>query len=755
MKNLSSVLKTCYLKIIQTVSYRLKTMIYGLKVVQIKNYGLWTLLYGLIVLFPSQLYSQENPEVDFDQFILNLFPLQDSEDGIENYDDIYEALYQFYRNPLDLNSVSREQLEALYLLSPVQVQNLLTYRERQGRILTIYELPGISGFNRTTVEKILPFIYIDLEGVNTDKRTLWQKLRNPNSHYIITRYNQILEEREGFTPVDTNSSGEANQRYLGTPEQLYIRYRLQNIGDFSIGFTAEKDIGEQYAWNPDKQQYGVDFFSFHAYVENLGRFKRIALGDYQLGIGQNLLLTAGFTVGKGVETVNTVRRVNLGIRPYTSTLESGFFRGVAVTYELGENFELTGFYSRIRRDASVVSQEVEIATEDTTLIQNQIVSENFIESIRATGLHRTQAELEAKATFLEQTYGVNFLFENNRENLQIGTTFLRTEYDIPLQRVDRVYNRFEFNGKENWNLGLNFAYNWKNFSFFGEGAQSRSGGIGLVTGFISNLSPGVDFAFLYRKFDRDFHSFYGSAFGESSRNINESGFYWGIKVEAIPRISLSAYYDSFRFPSIRFGADAPSGGYEYLARLDYNPNGRTQIFFQYREESKELNQRDNETNLDFLSPRLTNNYVFNINHRSRSNIFLKTRLQINTVRQGGMRSEGYLIFQDIGWQWRKLRLDARFAIFDDNSFRFQEDSFGSTFLYAYEKNVLWAPTIVRYSGQGTRWMLLAKYKVNRNLEFWLRFAQTQRLDQDTIGSGLDEIQGNTQSQLTAQIRWRF
>ncbi|MGX7836064.1 hypothetical protein ACWKSR_13010, partial [Campylobacter fetus subsp. venerealis] len=64
---------------------------------------------------------------------------------------------------------------------------------------------------------------------------------------------------------------------------------------------------------------------------------------------------------------------------------------------------------------------------------------------------------------------------------------------------------------------------------FGESALSQSGGKGQVLGFVSSLSKQVDFSLLWRKYDKDYHSFYANAFAESTRPVNEQGVYSGIQ----------------------------------------------------------------------------------------------------------------------------------------------------------------------------------------------------------------------------------
>src|SRR5690606_24637065 len=137
-------------------------------------------------------------------------------------------------------------------------------------------------------------------------------------------------------------------RYLGDPNDLYARFRMQHPKDFSLGFTLDKDAGEEFRWDPSTKRYGFNFLSYHFTLFDKGRWKTVALGDYRVQFGQGLVFGSGYSAGKGAETITTVRRSSLGIRPYTSVTEFGYFRGAAATYSLG-NVEISGLYSNAPR----------------------------------------------------------------------------------------------------------------------------------------------------------------------------------------------------------------------------------------------------------------------------------------------------------------------------------------------------------------------------------------------------------------------
>ena len=121
-------------------------------------------------------------------------------------------------------------------------------------------------------------------------------------------------------------------------------------------------------------------------------------------------------------------------------------------------------------------------------------------------------------------------------------------------------------------------------------------------GAITNLTAKLESTIAIRNYQRDFHTFYGTAFGESNRNINESGWYWGLKYTFSRKLLATAYFDSFRFPWLRSSINAPSKGYEYLTRITYNPTREIAIYGQFREESKAENPSADEQDNPVRTP---------------------------------------------------------------------------------------------------------------------------------------------------------
>jgi hypothetical protein len=520
---------------------------------------------------------------------------------------------------------------------------------------------------------------------------------------------------------------------------MLVRFRTSHARDFSIGFAAEKDAGEQFTWDGRTDRYGFDYYSAHFALFDRGRLKSVVVGDYQLQFGQGLLLSSGLQVGKGAETITTLRRSNVGVRPYSSVLETAFFRGAAATFAITPALKVTGFASRKRIDATLRNNDVV-----DSLRQADDFNE-FASGLLITGFHRTPTELANRQALRETVTGGDVSFAPGTGRLNVGLTAVNTLYDKPIQKRPEAYNLYEFSGRHNLALSTHYSYGWRNVSLFGETARSSSGGIGTINGLLASLGPTVDASVLFRRYDRNFHTLYGNALSENTRNINENGLYMGLKLRPIARWELSAYYDQFRFPWLRYQVGGPSSGYDWLLRVTFSPTKTSQLYAQIRTRVKEYDA-DGTRPMPEPVPVLRRSLLLFYDTSPTQNLTLRTRVQGVRYRENnGPVKTGYVLAQDVTVQpFPRLRLTARYALFDTDDY--------DTRQYVYEQDVLYAFSIPVLYGQGTRYYALAEYKINRRLTLWLRFANTRYRHQNTVGSGLDEIRGNERSDVKAQLR---
>lgn len=646
------------------------------------------------------------PEINLDDFILKIAPIQ-TEDA--NYEDVYENLFTIYQNPLDLNKADIADLRALFFLTESQINAILNHKKLFGNFLSIYELQAVEGLSMEDIRSLLPFIQVR-NGISTTRLSNFTK--KAVEHYLVLRADQTLEASAGFK----------ENKFAGSPQRYYTRYRMSHSKDFSIGFVSEKDAGEKNF---------LDYYNFHVQVQNKGIVKNLVVGDYLMQFGQGMIFSAGFAAGKGSEPVYTTRRSNVGIRPYNSVVENGSFRGIANTIKNG-NFEITTMAAFNRRDASVDL--------------NEETQEDFFSSILSAGFHRTETEIANKNAIRETNLGGNILYK--LDHLQVGFSVLHTSFDKTFQKRELLYNRYEFVGNRNTVMGPNLSLSWQNFNFFGEAARSSSGGFGYITGLVGSLGPKVEWALNLRNYQSNFHTFYGFSFAEGSRTINEKGIYNGLKYIIKKGLEVSAFYDSYSFPWLKYRVNGPSVGHDYQVRILYKPNKIYSQYIAFHKETKERNASGSKAVTHKLLETNRNNLVLGTDYIYNSWLRLQTKVQYNGFEiENTSKSNGYAFIQDVETKIKRCQIKGRLAYFNTDSY--------DSRIYAYENDVLYAVSFPAYNGKGWRYYLIGKMPISRNLDAWIRIAQTNVNDSATMGSGTNEIEGSRKTDLKVQLKYSF
>lgn len=689
-----------------------------------------TIILIIMVLGPSPAYSQQLLLPPGLEEIIEEIASNTEEDV--DLSVIIDDLYFLWENPLNLNTASREDLGRIYLLNEFQIINLMDYVRIFGPVHSIYELGFIEGFTTELIIKVSPFFTIGqrLPAMQLSTRNVMKY----GNHQLYSRVQRVLEEQKGYSAIsDSALSVSPNSRYLGSPLKIYNRYLFSYRNRVFWGFTAEKDAGEEFfrGNNP----YGYDYYSAHLYFRGGGRVKRVALGDFHVRFGQGLVLWPGFSTGKSMDILG-IKKNPRGIVRYASTDENIFMRGAGTTVGLGDKTDLSIFFSSKKIDASVT-------TRDSTT--NEITE---VSSLQNTGLHATPLQTGNKNVLGETIAGANISWKGN--TFRIGMTGVYYQYSAPLFPADRIYNQFEFSGKRNYNAGIDYQFNFRNLHLFGEGAMSRSGGNALITGLLANAGPRVSFAALYRNYSRDYQAYFSNAFGENTRNINENGFYTGIVLLPIPGWKISAYYDIFAFNWLRFGAYTPTKGSDYLVQAEFNPTNSVGMFFRVRQKNKPLNSPVTEPLIRQTEEIISTSFRYQINYKVFPTLELRNRLEYVIYKKESSSTEnGFLIYQDIIYRSVSIPLSIsfRYAIFETDSY--------NTRMYAYENDILYAFSVPAYYDKGSRTYLNISYSISKGLDVWLRIAQTYLPERNTIGSDLNEISGNSRTEVKLQIRVTF
>lgn len=661
-----------------------------------------------------------------EQLIADIFEqyTAESEDDID-YETFYDDLISLSENPVNLNRATKEQLEKMPFLSDIQVENILSYVYRFGPLRTIYELQLIDGLDMTDIRRMLPFVVVG-EASQEKKKIYWQDLLRYGKNELYFRLDRGVETKEGyrFNPEEdqaTDANSSAN--YLGS--QLYnsIRYRYHYKDRVQIGFTAEKDAGEQF-WGAANR--GYDFYSATVQLNDFGKFKTIVAGDFRADFGQGLVLHPEFGMGKSSYVLNVEPR-NGGLKKYSSADEYNFFRGAGATLHFRE-VEVSAFYS-------------------DKMIDGDTAAGTF-SSIYKTGLHRTLAELAKKQTIHQQVFGANATWIHSF--FQLGVTAVHTLLGQTLLPDKSVYNYFYFSGRQQSTAGVNYRLRWQKLNLFGETAMTDNGAVATLNGCTFAPVSKVGIAVIYRYYSPRYDTFYATAFSETSRINNENGLYLGAEVRPFQKWKFAVYADSYRFPWPKYGVDMPSAGTDYFFQADFVPKRSTSMYWRWRYENKQVNRAGSEATMPEIVPQRKASLRYNLTYSFGSFSF-KNVVEGNYFAEAeSSPTFGIMACQDVSYQFPKipLRMDFRFQFFDAANY---ENRF-----YTYEKDVLYAFSIPMYSGLGSRYYVNLQYDINRHFALWLKLAQTVYADErETLSSGNETIQGNRKTDVRLLLKWLF
>jgi len=504
---------------------------------------------------------------------------------------------------------------------------------------------------------------------------------------------------------------------------MFARYRFNFSNIFFASVNLEKDAGEPLSFSNGGR--GFDFYSANISYKGTGIIRKVIAGDYALQFGQGLSMWAGAGFGKGAN-LGTIAKQDLGLRPYSSVNESLFMRGISATFGL-RKFSFTPFYSGKRIDAGIAESNLEIS------------------SLQLSGLHRTKTEIFNKNAVSQRVYGANAQYLNR--DLNAGLTAYYTRFSIPFANGKALYQQYNFKGEILNNLSLNYSYTFKSSYVFGEVAHSLNSGFAFINGFISSIASPVSLVLFYRNYEKDYHSFFNQGIAEASNAVNERGLYSGLAIKFNKGLELYTYSDFFRFPWLKFRADAPSSGYEFFTQISYTPDKLFKLTGRFRQQIREENAEDSGSGLEIVDKQdLRLELSYKISH----NFSIRNRAEIVRYRKGTLNPEfGFLSFQDIIYEpmGSKISGNVRFAIFETSGF--------NTRIYSYENDVLYSYSVPAYQGKGIRFYFNGRYKISGGTDLWFRYALSSYPGQETVGNGGDLINGNKRSDIRVQLRFQF
>ncbi len=584
-----------------------------------------------------------------------------------------ERLYELFEDPVMINSGDEKEITRLFFLTDFQIKALADHVRRAGRIISHFEIANIPGFDRETVEMMIPFI------------TLEESLQNFNDsarlrHSVLTNfiYKSSLE--------DTT--------LLGSPWKILTKYKLMS-GSFSGGFTAEKDPGEKcFTDNPPLP----DFFSAYLTYKGAGLIKRIVLGDYSARFGQGTSMNTGIRTGLSL-TAPGYLAGRSEIRPYTSTDENNFLRGTAAEFSV-RNLDMSIFFSANKIDA--------------TLNDSGNSMDLSIRSFYKTGLHSTPATIIKRDAVTETTYGINMSY--NLYNLRVG--FMWSENSLSLPVIPVITNpadKYDFKGNKNTLYTLYYNSLFKRFLFFGEFSSGGQDKYALVQGLTLRPSDRLNINFMFRDYSTGYVSFHGNGPGGSSPNSNEYGILGNFIYEAAKYLFINAGSEIKYYPWLRYRCSAPSMAKRYELKIRYYPSDRLTFETLYNYRFSMVDGQD-DIGIPKQDEIITQSIRGSVKYSPADNITFVTRIDYKEVGPSGSR--GSLLLQDMNIKLKKVPVSlwVRYCIFNTGGFE--------SGLYTWENDLLYSFSVPVMYGSGSRVYLMVSWKIGDKGEIRLKYATT-------------------------------
>jgi len=597
-------------------------------------------------------------------------------------------LFDLTEKPVVINSGDEKEISRLFFLTDFQVKILADYVKTSGNIVSSFEIANIPGFDRESTEMMIPFITLE---------------KKPSTFIDSVELRQTLISDFIYKNTQSDSS------FLGSPWKLLTKYKFTS-GYVSGGLTAEKDPGEKLL---SGKPLLPDFLSGYITYKGTGILRQIIVGDYSARFGQGTNINTGIRTGLSLTSQGYLSGRN-EIRPYTSTDENNFFRGVATELSF-KNVDISFFLSANRIDATL---------NDT--VDSQPIS---IKSLYKSGLHNTLETLLKKDVVRETDYGANF--SCNFKNFRSGIICSGTRLSLPvIPDFNNPVNRYDFTGRTNNIYTIYYNGFIRRFIFYGEFSMSGINKHAFVQGVSLRPADRLNINFLYRNYSPGFVSFHGNGPSGNSSGNNEYGILGNFTFETARFLFIGAGIDIRYYPWLKYRCSAPSLYRRHEIEIKYIPSQKLSLDALY---SSRFSMVDNseENKIPSQNEITTQSLKLSAKYSPSEYITLNLRTDYKRVKPSG--SIGMMLLQDINLRFRKFPVSiwVRYAIFNTGGFE--------SGLYTWENDLLNSFNIPVLYGKGNREYIMVSWKISYKAELRIKYDVTSTLSINDRMKEVDEF----------------
>jgi len=590
-----------------------------------------------------------------------------------------EELILLAEDPVRINSAGDNELKRLFFLTGFQLRSIIDYRNKHGSILSAMELSYLPGFDTELASLVSAFAVFD--------PPLREKISSSARHMRFL-FNYIQQDDKNET------------KYIGSPDKILSKARYSS-GPLTAYLTMDKDRGEPLLL-PGRTP---DFVSASLAYRTGTVIDKIIVGDFKVRFGQGLTACNGFS-RPPVPTEARLMKGNSNIIPYSSSAESDFFRGAALSISTS-GININAFASLNMIDA--------------TTAYDENTQTKYVSSFYSSGLHNTTNTLMKRKQVSEKSAGININRMYN--NLYCGFSLVHSGFSLPVGPPDHPRDIYDFSGINNTTLSLDYAYLLKDSYLFAEFALHNAHKTAFIQGISLNPEGRMRFNLLYSRVNRGFNAFHGKAAGMSTFNRPGRNIISNISCELSQALSLSAgimdrkelWYNNI------------SGGFPrsmlYMVSLSFRPAESISL-------SADIKHRISDRWVNPLQGVKTRMPMEKTNLRLSAEILVTERFQLRTRLEqsliAGSHDRGFMCYQSASYSARSLPLEirARLAVFKTGSY--------DSRLFAWEDDLLYNPLVKALYGEGSRSYIMILYKLPGAVKIRLKYAVSRLAAEDDV-----------------------
>jgi hypothetical protein len=317
--------------------------------------------------------------------------------NFQEWERILERLEELHNRPVSLESISPAQLRDLPFVSDRTARAILTYRNANGKIESV-DILADSLVMTDTEKEVLKWITVPEKRESSAPRG--------NMELSVTgRLERTWNSSIGMTPGS------------GSPVKSIWKLKARGAG-IAFSTTLAKDAFEPLRWDPGKQWYAYDHLvTSLEWVGKDGR-TRVTAGNFLVETGQGLLFSQPFA--SRLSTTEPARTVKsrTRVRPFSSTLSTANFRGVAVDQKLGESGRILLFGSSKQLDARLHG--------GASASKYGSASDSSFFTLVTSGLHRTESQQQTRNAISAKTFGI--VAEHRSVQAGVGAAYMMQSF---------------------------------------------------------------------------------------------------------------------------------------------------------------------------------------------------------------------------------------------------------------------------------------------------------------------------------------